>query len=89
MQRRGPIGPGPKPPKTELTKSERRVLDLLLARPLDSNQALALTLGCTVKNVEFHMSNILRKTGTASRMDLVIKMLGVRQRNDGAGTERP
>jgi DNA-binding NarL/FixJ family response regulator len=41
------------------------VLDLLLASPLHSNQALADTLGCTVKNVEFHMSNILRKTNTA------------------------
>jgi DNA-binding CsgD family transcriptional regulator len=65
------------------------VLDVLLARPLDSNQALALSLGCTVKNVEFHMSNILRKTGAASRMELVMKFLGEKQREGGAGTGRP
>jgi DNA-binding NarL/FixJ family response regulator len=59
----------------QTTKRQRQVLDLLLARPLDSNKALADALGCTVKNVEFHMSNILRKTKTASRMELVMKML--------------
>ena len=88
MQHRGPKAPTPRPPKTELTKGERKVLDVLLAHPLDSNQALANALGCTVKNVEFHMSNILRKTKTASRMELVMKMLRGEQREGGAGTER-
>ena len=88
MRRRGPKTPTPRPPKTHLTKGEQRVLDVLLAHPLDSNKALALALGCTVKNVEFHMSNILRKTKTASRMELIVKMLGGKQRGD-AGTERP
>ena len=88
MQHRGPRAPRPKPPKTELTRSERRVLDVLLAHPLHSNQALADALGCTVKNVEFHMSNILRKTATASRMELIVKMLGEKDREGGAGTER-
>jgi DNA-binding CsgD family transcriptional regulator len=88
MQHRGPRAPTPKPSKTELTKSEQRVLDLLLAQPLDSNQALADALGCTVKNVEFHMSNILRKTNTASRMELIVKMLGANNQEGGAGTGR-
>jgi DNA-binding CsgD family transcriptional regulator len=88
VQHRRPKTPSPRAPKTELTKGERKVLDRLLARPLDSNQDIADTLGCTVKNVEFHMSNILRKTKTASRMELVMKMIGGKQREDDAGTER-
>ena len=63
------------------------MLDVLLASPLDYNQALADALGCTVKNVEFHMSSILRKTKTASRMELIVKMLYGKQREDDAGTE--
>jgi DNA-binding CsgD family transcriptional regulator len=78
---------GLKAPKTELTKGEGSVLDVLLARSLDSNQAIADALGCTVNNVEFHVSNIFRKTGAASRMELVMKMLAGKQREDGAGTE--
>jgi len=87
MQHRGPRAPKSKPPKTELTKSEQRVLDVLVARPLDSNKGIADALGCTVKNVEFHVSNILRKTKTASRMELVMKMLTGDRHEDGAGTE--
>jgi DNA-binding CsgD family transcriptional regulator len=75
MQHRGPGAPRPKAPKTELTKAERHVLNFLLAHPLHSNHALADALGCTVKNVEFHMSNILRKVKSASRMELIVKML--------------
>lgn len=88
MQRRGPKTPRLKGPKTDLTKGEQRVLDALLARPLDSNQAIADALGCTVSNVEFHLSNILRKTKTASRMELVMKMLYGKHRENDAGTER-
>ena len=88
MRRRGPRTPKPKLPKTDLTKSEQRVLDVLLARPLDSNQAIADALGCTVKNVEFHMSNSLRKTKTASRLELIVKMLYGKSGADGPGTER-
>jgi DNA-binding CsgD family transcriptional regulator len=87
MQHRGPAKPGPRPPKTELTKRELQVLDALVARPLDSNQAIADALGCTIKNVEFHMSNILRKTKTASRMELVMKMLYEMKTDSGAGTD--
>lgn len=89
MRRQGPRIPRPSGQKAELTRGEQRVLDILLARPLDSNKDIALTLGCTVKNVEFHMSNILRKTGMTSRMELVMKMLGGHRGKDGAGTGRP
>ena len=38
-------------------------------------------------NVEFHMSNIFRKTKTASRLELIVRMLYGKQREDGTGTE--
>lgn len=41
----------------------------------DSNQALADIIDCTVKNVEFHMSDIRRKTGAASRIESIVKRL--------------
>jgi DNA-binding NarL/FixJ family response regulator len=52
-----------------LTKRERTVLGEL-CRGL-SNKEIALEIGCSVKTVEFHVSNILRKTGTPSRARLV------------------
>ncbi len=60
-------------PNEPLTLRETEVLAHLVK--LASNQAIALELGCSVKTVEFHVSNILRKTKTASRMELVVKVL--------------
>lgn len=52
-----------------LTSSEARVLASLLRG--NANKDIAQELGCTVKNIEFHVSNILRKTGQPSRAKLI------------------
>jgi len=57
-----------------LIPREREVVHLILGQ--SSNTAISLTLKCSVKTVEFHVSNILRKTHTSSRLDLVVKILG-------------
>ncbi len=64
---------GPRPPKTELSPRETQVAEYLLKGA--SNEAISLELDRSIKTVEFHVSNILRKTGTASRLDLVVKTL--------------
>lgn len=61
-------------PHSDLTAREQQVLALIAT--LASNRAIATALGCSVKTVEFHVSNIFRKTSTASRLELVVKLLG-------------
>lgn len=52
-----------------LTSRERDVLDRLLAG--DTNKDIAERFGCSVRTVEFHVSSLLRKTGSANRLQLV------------------
>jgi DNA-binding NarL/FixJ family response regulator len=42
-----------------------------------ANKEIATTLGCSVKNVEYHVGRILRKTNCSSRTELIAR---VRQR---------
>jgi DNA-binding CsgD family transcriptional regulator len=55
-----------------LTRYEVRVLERVLLG--ESNKEIARKLGCSVKNVEYHVSNILRRTGVQTRLKLVATM---------------
>ena len=55
----------------QLTEREREVL-ALMAEGL-SNKEIALKLKVTERTVEFHVGNILRKLGVASRVEAVVK----------------
>jgi len=57
-----------------LTSSEERVLRILLRG--ETNKEIAQRLGCTAKNVEFHVSNILRKTRQPTRVRLIAALAG-------------
>jgi DNA-binding CsgD family transcriptional regulator len=48
------------------------VLDRLLLG--ESNKEIAKKLDCSVKNVEYHVTNILRRTGMQTRLRLVAGM---------------
>jgi DNA-binding NarL/FixJ family response regulator len=53
-----------------------RVLDLVcLGR---SNKEIAAELGVTESDVKYHVSQLLRTNGVASRVELVVKILGGR-----------
>jgi len=52
-----------------LTTQECRVLELL--RRGDANKEIAHELQCSVRTVEFHVSNLMRKSGESSRLKLV------------------
>jgi DNA-binding CsgD family transcriptional regulator len=51
-----------------LTPRESQVLARLVQG--DSNPAIAASLACTVRTVEFHVTNLLKKTGHVSRAAL-------------------
>ncbi len=53
-----------------ITPRERAVLDTLAEGAC--NKSIAAGLGCSVRTVEFHLSNLLRKTGASSRLELVV-----------------
>lgn len=55
--------------ETLFTARECDVLALILLRA--TNRRIAEKLACSLKTVEFHVSNILRKTGVASRAELM------------------
>jgi len=55
----------------QLTEREREVL-LLMAEGL-SNKEIAVKLKVKERTVEFHVGNILRKLGVASRVEAVVK----------------
>jgi DNA-binding NarL/FixJ family response regulator len=55
-----------------LTAQERNVLQYL-KRGM-ANKEIALELGCSAKTVEFHLTNMFRKTGAASRLELVMTL---------------
>ena len=53
----------------ELTPREQQVLGLLGEGR--ANKEIADALGCSVRTVEFHISNLLRKVGASSRLELI------------------
>ena len=55
-----------------LTQRERQVLAMLV-RGL-SNKEMARTMKCAVKTVEMHVANVIRKSGAASRADVVTRV---------------
>ena len=57
------------PDAVALTPRERQVLELLAHG--QANKEIAEALSCTVRTVEFHISNLLRKVGASSRLELV------------------
>ena len=57
-----------------LSRRQREVFALLLqGRP---NKDIAATLGCSERNVEFHVGRILRAARVSSRSELLVKVLG-------------
>ncbi len=56
----------------ELSSREREVAALLLQG--NGNKQIAAALGITVRTVEFHLSNIYRKLGVASRTEAVLEL---------------
>lgn len=57
-----------------LSRRQRDVFALLLhGRP---NKEIAATLGCSERNVEFHVGKILRAARVSSRSELLVKVLG-------------
>jgi DNA-binding CsgD family transcriptional regulator len=55
--------------EVELTPREQQVLGLLGEGR--ANKEIAGALGCSVRTVEFHISNLLRKVGASSRLELI------------------
>jgi DNA-binding CsgD family transcriptional regulator len=58
-------------PEIELTPREQQVLGLLSEGR--ANKEIADALGCSVRTVEFHVSNLLRKVGASSRLELIAR----------------
>jgi DNA-binding CsgD family transcriptional regulator len=54
-----------------LTMREQEVLGLLSEGR--ANKEIADALGCSVRTVEFHISNLLRKVGVSSRLELIAR----------------
>lgn len=63
-----PAAPEPLAEVAELSAREREVLRLLAGG--SRNQEIAAALGISGNTVKFHVSNLLRKTGTRSRAEL-------------------
>ena len=61
------------PIPVDLTPREREIVRLILNG--SSNLAMSLVLGCSVKTVEFHVTNIFRKTRTSSRAELLVMLM--------------
>ena len=55
-----------------LTLGEQRVFSRILLG--ETNKEVAQSLGCTVKNVEFHVSNILKRAHASSMKKLLAEM---------------
>ena len=53
------------------------MLELLLHGK--TNKEIAGHLGCSVKTIQFHVSNVLAKTGASSRLVLMASMLASHQ----------
>ena len=59
-------------PDVQLSKREKEVLKLVLQGK--SNKQIALSLGITVRTVEFHLKNIYTKFQVTSRIQLILKL---------------
>jgi FixJ family two-component response regulator len=57
----------------KLTKTEKKVLKLILDG--QSNKEVALKMGCVLRTVEFHRSNIYRKFGVDNVVELTKKAM--------------
>jgi len=68
-----PVMPGPAllAPTSDLTAREREVLGCLAEGM--SNKQIANALGISVRTVTVHVSNLLRKTGAASRTEVALR----------------
>jgi two-component system, NarL family, nitrate/nitrite response regulator NarL len=79
-----PDTPAADTPAADLTAREREVLGCLAEGM--SNKQIAGTLGISVRTVTVHVSNLLRKTGAASRTEAVLWALrgGVRSGSPAA-----
>jgi DNA-binding NarL/FixJ family response regulator len=62
--------PAPPVPEAELTSRERQVLECLAAGM--SNKQVARVLDISIRTVAVHVSNVLRKTGSASRTEAAV-----------------
>jgi len=60
--------------ESRFTPRESSVLSLLMQGA--SNKQMAVDLACSVKTIEFHITNLLRKAGVSSRLELVVRRLG-------------
>jgi DNA-binding CsgD family transcriptional regulator len=59
-------------PDVQLSKREKEVLHLVLQGK--SNKQIALSLGITVRTVEFHLKNVYAKFQVGSRIELILKL---------------
>lgn len=59
--------------RSERTPQERRVLERVLQG--ETNKEIAKALNCSVKTIEFHVSNLLKKAGVDSRLRLAVETL--------------
>ena len=59
-------------PQDRFSERERKVIEALLQGK--SNKQIAIALGLSLRTVEFHLSNIYKKLGVASRTEAVIKL---------------
>ena len=59
--------------RLQLTPREEDVLRHLLVGA--TNKEIAGDLACSVKTIEYHVSNLLRKSGVSSRLELVVSTL--------------
>jgi len=56
----------------QFSEREKQVINLLILGK--SNKQIALSLGVSVRTIEFHLSNIYAKLGVGSRTEAVIKL---------------
>src|SRR5258705_3398109 len=57
----------------QLSEREKEVVQLLLQGK--SNKLIALSLGISIRTVEFHLKNVYAKFQVSSRMELVLKLV--------------
>ena len=61
------------PVSVTFTPRERAVREKLMRGA--SNKEIAIAMACSVKTVEFHVTNLLRKSGVTTRLELVVAAL--------------
>ena len=58
--------------RDQFSERERKVIEALLQGK--SNKQIAVVLGLSLRTVEFHLSNVYKKLGVASRTEAVIEL---------------